>query len=168
MYLFQMVCDSRFRVTNVVAKWPGSVHDSRIFRESELCRKFENGEKDGLLLGDSGYPCKKYLMTPYMNPQTAAQERFNSSLTKTRVTVEQTFGVMKRRFPCLSYGLKVKTCHTPQAIVSCVILHNFGMESGDTFERLVSLSFDSPDNVDIQTDQAGARYRDVFASTYFA
>jgi hypothetical protein len=74
---------------------------------------------------------------------------------------------MKRRFPCLSYGLRLKTCHTPQVIVFCVI-HNFGMESGDTFERLVSLSFESPEYVDIQTDQAGARYRDVFASTYLA
>ncbi len=27
-----MVCDSMCHITNVEAKWPGSVHDSRIFR----------------------------------------------------------------------------------------------------------------------------------------
>ncbi|XP_058617592.1 putative nuclease HARBI1 [Onychostoma macrolepis] len=33
----QMVCDSMHHITNVEAKWPGSVHDSRNFRESHLC-----------------------------------------------------------------------------------------------------------------------------------
>ncbi len=31
-------------ITNVEAKWPGSVHDSRIFRESHLCTLFERGK----------------------------------------------------------------------------------------------------------------------------
>ena len=39
----QMVCDASFRILNVVAKWPGSVHDARIFRESRLCQVLENG-----------------------------------------------------------------------------------------------------------------------------
>ena len=38
-----MVCDATFRITNLVAKWPGSVHDSRIFRDSALATKLENG-----------------------------------------------------------------------------------------------------------------------------
>ncbi|XP_052261316.1 putative nuclease HARBI1 [Dreissena polymorpha] len=63
----QMICDATFRFVDVVAKWPGSVHDSRIFRESAIRQRFERGEIDGLLLGDSGYGCKRYLMTPYQN-----------------------------------------------------------------------------------------------------
>ena len=31
-YIIQMVCGPHFRISNVVAKWPGSVHDSRIFK----------------------------------------------------------------------------------------------------------------------------------------
>lgn len=38
-----MTCDPRFRVIDLVAKWPGSVHDSRIFRESQLCKIMEEG-----------------------------------------------------------------------------------------------------------------------------
>ncbi len=39
-----MVSDSMCHITNVEAKWPGSVHDSRIFRESHLCTLFERGK----------------------------------------------------------------------------------------------------------------------------
>ncbi|XP_052223937.1 putative nuclease HARBI1 [Dreissena polymorpha] len=63
----QMICDATFWFVDVVAKWPGSVHDSRIFRESAIRQRFERGEINGLLLGDSGYGCKRYLMTPYQN-----------------------------------------------------------------------------------------------------
>lgn len=38
-----MTCDPRFRVIDLVAKWPGSVHDARIFRESQLCKIMEEG-----------------------------------------------------------------------------------------------------------------------------
>jgi len=31
-----MICDADCIITNVEAKWPGSVHDSRIFRASSL------------------------------------------------------------------------------------------------------------------------------------
>lgn len=43
-----------FRFTNYVCKWPGSVHDSFIFRESQLHDLFKN-QKIGWLLGGSGY-----------------------------------------------------------------------------------------------------------------
>lgn len=42
-FFLKMVCDPNFRVTSLCAKWPGSVHDSRIFRTSGLCQQFENG-----------------------------------------------------------------------------------------------------------------------------
>ena len=38
-----MICDPTFKFTNVVAKWPGSVHDARIWRESDICARFERG-----------------------------------------------------------------------------------------------------------------------------
>ncbi|KAJ8309921.1 hypothetical protein KUTeg_011786 [Tegillarca granosa] len=36
-----MICDANYRITNCVAKWPDSVHDSRMFKHSHLCQKFE-------------------------------------------------------------------------------------------------------------------------------
>ncbi|XP_068174132.1 putative nuclease HARBI1 isoform X2 [Antennarius striatus] len=48
----QMTCDHQMMVSSVVAKWPGSVHDSRRFRESLLCPKLEQGQFSGVLLGE--------------------------------------------------------------------------------------------------------------------
>ncbi|XP_053390061.1 putative nuclease HARBI1 [Mercenaria mercenaria] len=164
-----MVCDARFMITKVVAKWPGSVHDSRIFRESGLCRRFEEGQFDGHLLGDSGYACRQFLLTPYLRPNTPAQERYNEALTKTRVTIEQTFGVLKRRFPCLKYGLRVSPARACGTIVACVILHNFGMVRGDTIQREIVDDEDPPGNdIQVAAGQTGLRYRDTIVDRYFS
>ena len=44
-----MICDPNFKIMDIVAKWPGSVHDSRIFRESDVCGRFERGTVQFLL-----------------------------------------------------------------------------------------------------------------------
>ncbi|XP_056589454.1 putative nuclease HARBI1 [Triplophysa dalaica] len=58
----QMVCDSMFHITNVEATWPGSVGDSKIFRESHLCTLFERGADDGILFGDRGYAFRQAVL----------------------------------------------------------------------------------------------------------
>ncbi|XP_052087470.1 putative nuclease HARBI1 isoform X1 [Mytilus californianus] len=127
----QMVCDPNFRVTSMCAKWPGSVHDSRIFRTSGLCQQFENGIHQGLLLGDSGYPCTKYLMTPYLSPANNCQGNFNRALCRTRVLIKQTFGILKRRFNCLHDGFRTTPEQSVKYITSCVILHDIGINHND-------------------------------------
>nr|XP_034324835.1 putative nuclease HARBI1 [Crassostrea gigas] len=137
----QMVCDPNFRITSLCARWPGSCHDARIWRTSGLYQKFENGnypfnhttcDYDGILLGDSGYPLSRYLMTPYLTPRTQSEERFNSSLCRTRVLIEQTFGIMKRKFQALHFGLRTSPDQAVSYITACCILHNIGIERGDT------------------------------------
>ncbi|XDV21828.1 hypothetical protein PO909_026848 [Leuciscus waleckii] len=105
----QMVCDSMFHITNVEAKWPGSVHDSRIFRESHLCTLFERAQQ--------------YFMTPFPDPNPGPQTRFNTALARTRARIEMTFGQLKGRFQCLK-GLRVAPDRACDIIVACAILHN--------------------------------------------
>lgn len=85
----QVVVDASCRIRNVVARWPGSTHDSRIFTESTLPIKLADGVYDGLLLGDSGYTCQPWLMTPFLSPSSAAEVRYNTAHTTTRSIVER-------------------------------------------------------------------------------
>ena len=67
----QVVFDNNYKFLDIVAQWPGSVHDARILRESGLFALFEAGRVPvGChLLGDSGYPSQNWLLTPYLRPQ---------------------------------------------------------------------------------------------------
>ncbi|XP_062597698.1 putative nuclease HARBI1 [Saccostrea cucullata] len=166
----QMVCDAKFKFTSVCATWPGSVHDSRVWRESALCRQFEQGEHNGFLLGDSGYPCRRYLMTPYLNPATDAQQRFNASLCRTRVLVEQSFGILKRRFACLQATLRTNPDQAATYVVACVVLHNIGIESGDVMDKGCDAADANSNQADHQVAynaQEGSHMRDYIANTYF-
>ena len=70
--------------TNVVARWPGSTHDSDVFRTSDISTYLQNNHHsldDGVLLGDSGYAWSPFLMTPYTVTRNAAQEAYVTTPT---------------------------------------------------------------------------------------
>ena len=72
----QGVCDLNGVFLDVVAKWPGSHHDSFILRSSGLSDRFEEGEfEDSWLIGDSRYRLKTWLMTPISGPQTSGEKK---------------------------------------------------------------------------------------------
>ncbi|KAK3550107.1 hypothetical protein QTP86_020666 [Hemibagrus guttatus] len=122
-------------ITNVEVKWPGSVHDSRIYHESTLSNKLECGEIDGFLLGDKGYPCKPTLMTPYPEPEPGPQQRFNVAHCRTRAWAEMTIGLLKARFQCLRH-LRVTPERACDIIVACIVLHNIAIFRGEQHPAL--------------------------------
>ena len=124
----QGICDSDLKFMHVVASWPGSVHDARIFDNSHVCYMLEQGNYRGVyLLGDSGYPCRDYLLTPILAPSNEKERNYNSSHTRTRNCVERAFGVLKRRFACLSIPIRTKLQNTKRMVMACVILHNIAV-----------------------------------------
>ena len=64
----QVVVNADSQFINIDAKWPGNSHDSNVFKESEIFRHLEQSNIDGYLLADNGYPCMKFLLTPYLQP----------------------------------------------------------------------------------------------------
>ena len=105
--------------TNIAARWPGSTSDSHMFRSSNVCSYIEENHHsldDGILLGDSGYALRPFMMTPFNNPSTQAQVAYNDAHCKTRVIIEQTFGRWKPRSHVLHSEIrmapeKVCICH---------------------------------------------------------
>lgn len=123
----QAVCGPDLQFYNFVARWAGSVHDSRIFENSQICAALEDGRLPGHLLGDSGYPCRKYLLTPILNPRDEHEEAYNASHIKTRNTVERAFGVLKRRFAYLGTTMRTELQNTRLIAVAAVVLHNLAV-----------------------------------------
>ncbi|XP_014668801.1 PREDICTED: putative nuclease HARBI1 [Priapulus caudatus] len=106
---------------NIVARWPGSSHDSFVFQNSHIGNTFATGNIDGWLLGDSGYPLRPYLMTPILNPNTESE----------RYKRECAFGVWKLRFRCLHLSTGGALRYTPdracRIIMATAVLHNIAV-----------------------------------------
>ena len=130
----QAVCDHRLLFWNVVCRWQGSVHDSRIFANSELKGYFEDNPNLGYLVGDSGYPLKKYLLTPISNPTTRGERGYNFSHAQVRNCIERAFGVIKRRFAVLGGTIKQDMENAVTTIMACFVLHNFLILEKDEVE----------------------------------
>ena len=136
----QVVCDYRYCFTDVVIKWPGSVHDARIFTNSDLNKKFRDGTipqcskviiKDEIpvpvcLLGHPAYPLLPYLMKEYPGGGTTPEQQFfGYRMSSARMTIECSFGRLKGRFGALKIPMDIQLSDLPMVIYSCFVLHNF-------------------------------------------
>uniref|UniRef100_A0A3B3HBN3 DDE Tnp4 domain-containing protein n=1 Tax=Oryzias latipes TaxID=8090 RepID=A0A3B3HBN3_ORYLA len=110
--ILQAVVDHKYCFKNINIGWPGSVHDSRVLRNSEIYEKAESGvlfpnvscpiggkDTNLLIVGDPAYQLLDWLIKGYSNSQrlTPEQESFNTYLSSVRVGVEMTFGLLKSR-----------------------------------------------------------------------
>ncbi|KAI4465094.1 dde superfamily endonuclease [Holotrichia oblita] len=62
--------------TSVDASWSGSVHDSKIWKNSDIYGILKK-KPNVVLLGDEGYVISEWLMTPFRNPRTDEERSFN-------------------------------------------------------------------------------------------
>lgn len=73
---------------------------------SQLRADFEAGSyRNNIILGDSGYRCTPYLITPLLNPISHAEKKFQKGFIKTRNIIERVFGAWKRRFPIIGMSM---------------------------------------------------------------
>ncbi|XP_071646666.1 putative nuclease HARBI1 isoform X2 [Temnothorax longispinosus] len=82
----------RGEILYIDVRHPGSTHDSTCFDRSALKLFFMENRIKGLLLGDNGYSCQPYLLTPVLRPLNQAERNYNKSHKKTRNLIERTFG----------------------------------------------------------------------------
>ncbi|RZC32673.1 DDE Tnp 4 and/or Plant tran domain containing protein, partial [Asbolus verrucosus] len=120
----QAICDSKLKIRHIIARWPGSLHDSN----------------------DSPLPSNSKWGHTTID---ASEEAYNQAHILTRNSIERCFGVLKRRFPCLQIGLRVNLGLITQIIVACAALHNIYKEQNDIFEyddqEIIEEDFDEDD-----------------------
>ncbi|KAF5281908.1 hypothetical protein FQR65_LT14434 [Abscondita terminalis] len=167
-YNVQIVCDGNLKILDIDARWPGSTQDSTIFNNSLLKIRLEGNEfQNSFLLRDSAYPASNYMLTPFVNPITEAQARYNRAHIATRNTVERAIGVLKRRFALLSHKLRVAKQTALVAIVACAVLHNLAITENDIM-NVEEIEADNNDDVPFQNNnQQGVAVRNAFAMQYF-
>ncbi|KAI4465063.1 hypothetical protein MML48_3g00003819 [Holotrichia oblita] len=120
----QATCNYNECFTSVDVSWPGSVHDSRVWRNSDVFQITKSNINYAYLLGDEGYCIAPWLMTPYKNPNIITEKLYNRIHTTDRIIIERCFGQLKSRFPMLANTIGLKLNCIPVYITSCFILHN--------------------------------------------
>ncbi|XP_067128935.1 putative nuclease HARBI1 [Centruroides vittatus] len=126
----QLICDANMYIMNVNARFPGSVHDAFIWKNSNVRKAFQrwhncNRNAHTWLLGDSGYPLEPWLLTPLC---TTPVLELN--------IIEQCNGLLKNRWRCL---LKHRVLHyhpetASNIIIACVVLHNICIKNNIALE----------------------------------
>jgi hypothetical protein len=130
------VCDHHRQILDIFVGYPGSVHDSRVFRSSSLFATLQQKCDNYHLLGDSGYPLRSHLMTRFRNrgQLTRAQTNYNAALASNRYVIEHCFGLLKQKFRQL-YHVKLRTIRDiVHFIRACCVIHNLAINDDVPFD----------------------------------
>lgn len=125
-----MIHDESLQLIHCFCGYPGSVHDQRVFRVSEvhdMCSDHSFFPGDTHIIGDAAYAIQQHLLVPYKNNGrlTARQTNFNYCLSSARMAVERSIGLLKGRFRSLLGVLPMtRTDLIPKYIMACCVLHN--------------------------------------------
>lgn len=168
--LLQAVCDHQGRFIDTYVGWPGSVHDSRVLRNSPLYRQAIYPPPGHFILADGGYPCLQHplpLITPYKRPvQGVGAQRFNSHHSRARSIIERAFGMMKTRFRAIFLqALEVHHTFVPHVITACAVLHNICLGAGDAMDTEDAPEDDVQDEGEMGLEAVnGAPWRDQLSA----
>lgn len=118
---------------------PGSVHDMRVFKYSGLQQKCNDQffPDNTHIIADLAYVLQKHITVPYKdNGHLTEQEmNYNSVLSRTRMIVERSIGLLRGRWRFLLDKVPMRrTDLIPYYIISCCVLHNIRLLQGDNFD----------------------------------
>lgn len=137
-----LVCDDRARVLYYLAGWPGSTHDNRVFKSSNLFK-----DRDSFfspleyIIGDSAYSNSSIMVPAFKKTRNEVnlsrnKELFNFHLAKLRIKSEHCIGLLKGRFQCLKgMNTYISGEDDVKFIVdcfgACCVLHNLLLSYND-------------------------------------
>ncbi|RCN29884.1 transposase, IS4 family [Ancylostoma caninum] len=127
-----VIVDFDGKIRWVSTNWPGSAHDSRVFKSSLLYAQLKRGAVKGCLLGDSAYALESFLLKPLNGPRTPKEEKYNKAVCKARSIIERNFGIIKRRFHILHGQCRYKPVKAGNITVACCVLRNIAIDAKET------------------------------------
>lgn len=91
--------------------------------------------EEGKLFNGETYPLLPWLMKGFLDNGrlSPAQERLNYMLSRSRITIENTFGRLKGRWRRLQKRIDMSIDIVPQLVTACCVLHNICERERDPF-----------------------------------
>ncbi|XP_053546321.1 tumor necrosis factor receptor superfamily member 14 isoform X2 [Bombina bombina] len=146
-------------------------------KECDLCQEHTKCKPGKIIkkIGDSGYPCRTWLLTPVPMPHTRGEIKFNESHRSTRSAIERTFGVLKMRFRVLDRSggaLQYSPEKCNDIILVACMLHNIAISQGNLEEECPNDPTDDTyipqEIIGRHTTRAGVQNRLEIIERYFS
>jgi len=157
-----------------------------VWRNSELAADLASGDADlppstplpgrnvpfpYVIVADEAFPLNTYLMRPYArrNELTDQQRVFNYRLTRTRLSIENTFGILVSRWHILHKQLCFSVTNAEKIFKALVCLHNFIMSSNNDNNGSAS-QYCPPDWVDVEDENGiihDGRWKTIGSGAFF-
>gem|GEM_PF-2873086 len=157
-----------------------------MWRNSELAADLASGDADlppptplpgrnvpfpHVIVADEAFPLNTYLMRPYArrNGLTDQQRVFNYRLTRTRLSIENTFGILVSRWHILHKRLCFSVTNAEKIFKALVCLHNFIMSSNNDNNGSAS-QYCPPDWLDVEDENGiihDGRWKTIGSGAFF-
>ncbi|KAI5063657.1 hypothetical protein GOP47_0022204 [Adiantum capillus-veneris] len=140
----QGVVDTAGRLLDISVGWGGSMQAAQILLQTRLFARVMDSHEllhgrpvqlltgapmPEYIIGDCSYPLLPWLLTPYTNPITPPQLRYNRVHEQVRSIASRVFGTLKASWRLLASG--ELTAGDGCIIAAACILHNYLIYSGE-------------------------------------
>ncbi len=175
----QGICDGTLKFLSMSAGFPGSVHDSRILRNTWVFREainkqiltgpifYINNETPikPYLVGDAAYPQADWLIKPfsYEKDMRPRQKTFNLALSQARVSIERAFGVLKGRWRLLLGKLELEPSYASDVAIACTVLHNICQQFNEPIDDVIE-PYVLQQSASRETNRSADRIRQMLVS----
>lgn len=151
----QAVCDYCGMFIDVDCRWPGCVHDAKVFANSTLNHRMRSGSLPqtfntlsnerhkvaNYVIGDPAYPLAPYYVKEFESCTTNTQVLFNELLRSARDQIECAFGRLKAWWFIQTRKIDFNTEMVPAVIYACFVLHNFCESHGCSLDEEAEFSY---------------------------
>lgn len=139
----QVVCDDTMKFIHCYTGQVGSVHDQRVFRLSglqDICNSEEFFPNNSHIIGDAAYSIQRHVMVPFKDNGhlTNVHKHFNTILSRSRLVIERSIGLLKGRWRRLLRKLPmIRIDLIPRFIIAACVLHNICILQEDFYNYRV-------------------------------
>ena len=152
--------DSKYRFMWGSCFFPGNSHDSVILQSTNLweqiqekkylpniSKKLGGIEVPPLILADSAFQLKPWLMKSCTNAKLTGKERyFTYRLSRARMVTECAYGQLKGRWRILLRKCESLPEEVKMITLACMVLHNICISQGDILPRTLDVTIDPNTN----------------------